>query len=60
METGIIIGVIFIIVWIISREFHCWYWKVNHRNEILEQIQKQLSDLNTNLQSFLFKESSKK
>ncbi len=39
-----IIGIcIFIIVFIVLREFFCWYWKINQIVNLLESINQRLS-----------------
>jgi len=51
MENIIIIISISIIVFLISREFFCWYWKVNNivtlLSDINEKLQKLIDTTNT-------------
>jgi hypothetical protein len=48
--------IIGILLFLVIREFNCWYWKINKRInlqqreiELLESIAKKLDDLNDNL-----------
>ena len=41
----IIIPVIGVGLFIISREFWCWYWKINQKLRTLESIDRRLEDL---------------
>jgi hypothetical protein len=48
--------IIGILLFLLIREFNCWYWKINKRIylqqrqiELLESIDKKLDDLNDNL-----------
>ncbi len=52
----ICILIIGILLFLLIREFNCWYWKINKRInlqqrqiELLESIDKKLDDLNDNL-----------
>lgn len=48
MDTGILIILIVLIVttglfWFL-RDFFCWYWKINERNDLLKQILEKISE----------------
>ncbi len=38
----IILFVVSIIIFIVMREFWCWYWKINERIELLKDISEKL------------------
>lgn len=38
----------FVIVFLLLREFFCWYWKINERISLLEQIKKSLEQIRAN------------
>ena len=40
-----IILVILVVIWLIIREFNCWYWKINERNRKLDEITRYLKIL---------------
>ncbi len=42
LTIGIIV-IITIVVFLILREFFCWYWKINKRVKLLECIDRKLS-----------------
>ncbi len=47
METigiAVLIIVIAIIVFLITREFWCWYWKINEMKELLKSIDQKLNN----------------
>ncbi len=48
-----VMGVIavFIIVFLILREFWCWYWKVNVGLNLQEDILKELKDIKESIQN---------
>jgi len=41
----IVMIIVAIIVFIIAREFNCWYWKINKRLQLLEEINQNLKEL---------------
>lgn len=42
-----LLGLLFVIaIFLALREFFCWYWKINKRIEILENIEKHLEEKN--------------
>ena len=41
----LVIGVM-IAVFLLLREFWCWYWKISHRLQKLDNIEKSLEELN--------------
>ena len=43
-----LIILISIVIFLVLREFWCWYWKINQRNKLLEDIRKELRILNSN------------
>jgi len=44
---GIIIFIVVtLIIFLLFREFWCWYWKINERNKILRDISQKLDTLN--------------
>ena len=44
-----IIFAIFFVIWIISREFRCWYWKTNRVISLLENNDAKLESIDTKL-----------
>jgi hypothetical protein len=48
----IVLFMIGILIFLILREFWCWYWKINKRTVLLESIERKLSML-TNTDSIL-------
>lgn len=42
----ILIGIFVVIVFILIREINCWYWKINERILLLEDIKIELEKLN--------------
>ena len=42
----LLVLVICIVIFLVSREYLCWYWKVNKRLEIEQQILEELQKLN--------------
>ena len=34
-----------IVIWVLLREFNCWYWKINDRLFLLEEILNRLEKL---------------
>ena len=43
----LIAAAILIGIFLILREFWCWYWKINHRLNKLESIERELVELNS-------------
>jgi|YNPNPStandDraft_1061719.scaffolds.fasta_scaffold189153_2 hypothetical protein len=43
--THILVGGGAIILWLLLREFNCWYWKINERLALLEEIVTRLERL---------------
>jgi len=41
----IFIILLLIIIWFVTRELHCWYWKINKRVQTLESIDQRLADI---------------
>jgi len=44
--TFLLISAILFILFLITREFWCWYWKINERIAILREIRKLLKEMN--------------
>ena len=36
---------LYVIIWFITRELRCWYWKINRQISILESIDNRLASL---------------
>lgn len=52
MEDIIVIIIfiaISIVVFLITREFWCWYWKINQKLRTLESIDRRLEDLQSRI-----------
>jgi hypothetical protein len=47
IAIGLIIS--FIVLFLILREFWCWYWKINERVALLEEQTQTLKTINDNL-----------
>ena len=45
MNDTVLVLVIGIVIWLITREFNCWYWKINYRNHKLDEISQYLKVL---------------
>lgn len=45
MKYVIITLVVIIIIFIVAREFWCWYWKINERIKQANEINKQLEEI---------------
>ena len=41
--------VVILLVWLITREFRTWYWKVNHRLDELRKLNHGVHEMNKNL-----------
>ena len=41
----IIVICIIVLIYVLVREFNCWYWKINERNKLLEYNNKKLDDI---------------
>ena len=41
--------VVILLVWLITREFRTWYWKVNHRLDELRKLNHGIHEVNKNL-----------
>lgn len=50
MEDAMFISfVVAVVIFLILREFFCWYWKINERTDLLESINNKLSAINSKL-----------
>ena len=43
--TFLVIGIVLIFIFLLIRELHCWYWKINARLNALEKIHGTLGDI---------------
>ncbi|MGQ9921048.1 MAG: hypothetical protein ACUVRZ_06920 [Desulfobacca sp.] len=43
--TYMLLAIAAAVVWLLLREFNCWYWKINERLALLEEIVARLERL---------------
>ncbi len=48
-SSGLLIIIIMIVIFLLCREFFCWYWKINERRDILNSIKNQLNEISEKL-----------
>lgn len=47
MQTMVVFIIILIVIFILTREFWCWYWKINLKIKQIEQINENLEQIKT-------------
>lgn len=45
MESMVVFVLILVVIFVLSREFWCWYWKINLRIKQVEQVNENLEQI---------------
>jgi len=45
----VIVVLVIAVIWLICREFFCWYWKINERRDLLFSINEKLAAISVKL-----------